>query len=338
MSIDPTLRRAILESLDGLLAAFDLEPLGAGPLGAGAPGSGPPPGSERFRASSEPPRFGRVFGGQSLAQALVAASATVTGQEPCSLHASFVQTGKPGVAVELAVDRVRDGRTMSTRRVTVQQGDRVLLVAIVTFHADGAGPEPPADPSVLAVDPEQLPLLQDWAEKAPPELRPQALAWVDRPPPLETRLAEPVVFMGGSPAAGARSHWMRLPRDVGADAGTHAALLTYASDYFLLDMAFRSYPGGADPDHVPDYTSACSLDHAIWLHRPVRFDRWHRHTQETVVVTGHRGLVRGAIHDADGHLVATVAQEVLVRPNSLKDPKGSEGESGLDGQSGALTR
>ncbi|MDT3445110.1 MULTISPECIES: acyl-CoA thioesterase II [unclassified Pseudofrankia] len=322
MSIDPALRRAILGSLDGLLAAFDLEPLSLGPPGT------EPAGTDLFRVRSEPARFNRIFGGQSLAQALVAAHVTVTGQEPCSLHASFVQAGKPGVPVELVVDRIRDGRTMSTRRVTVQQGDRVLLVAIVTFHADGAGPEPPADPSVPAADPERLPLLQDWAEKAPPELRPQALAWVDRPPPLEMRLAEPVVFMGGSPAAGERSHWMRLPRDVGADPGLHAALLTYASDYFLLDMAFRSYPGGADPDYVPDYASACSLDHAIWLHRPVRFDRWHRHTQETVVVAGHRGLVRGAIHDADGHLVATVAQEVLVRPKILKGPNGESGQHG----------
>ncbi|OHV31850.1 acyl-CoA thioesterase II [Pseudofrankia sp. EUN1h] len=294
VSIDPALRQTVLDSLDGLLAAFELEPLGA----------------DRFRVRSEPPRFNRVFGGQSLAQALVAARATVTGQEPSSLHASFVQAGKPGVAVELVVDRVRDGRSMSTRQVTVRQGDRVLLAAIVTFHANGPGPEPPVDPSVPTADPELLPLLQDWAVKAPPELRPQALFWVDRPPPLEMRLAEPVVFMGGTPAAGPRSHWMRLPRDVGADPGLHAALLTYASDYFLLDMAFRSYPDGA----TPDYSSACSLDHTIWLHRPVRFDRWHRHTQEAVVVAGHRGLVRGAIHDADGRLVATVAQEVLVRP------------------------
>ncbi|MBL7620735.1 thioesterase family protein [Frankia sp. AgB1.8] len=288
------MRRAVLGSLDGLLAAFALEPLGA----------------DRFQARSEPARFNRLFGGQLLAQALVAAGVTVADQRPCSLHASFVRAGRPGVPVELAVERVRDGRSMSTRRVTVAQGDRVLLTAIVTFDAGGAGPEAPVDPTVATADPRRLPLLQDWAREAPVDLRPQALAWVDQPPPLEMRLAEPVVFMGGAPAGGPRAHWMRLPRDVGADPSLHTALLTYASDYFLLDMAFRAYPDDAGPE----FASACSLDHAIWLHHPVRFDRWHRHTQETVVVAGHRGLVRGAIHDADGHLVATVAQEVLVRP------------------------
>ncbi|MBX6387763.1 MAG: thioesterase family protein [Frankia sp.] len=306
VSIDPALRQAILGSLDGLLAAFDLEPQ--------AEGGGPGPAAtrvDRFRVRSEPARFHRVFGGQSLGQALVAAAATVDGKAPSSLHASFVQAGRPGVDVELVVERVRDGRSLATRRVSVQQGERVLLVAIASFHANGPGPE--AAPAALPADtaePELLPLLQDWAAKAPPHLAPHARPWIDQPPPLELRLAEPVVFMGGQPAAGPRTHWMRLPREVGDDPRLHAALLTYASDYFMLDMAFRSYPEGA----TPDYAGAASLDHAIWLHRPVRFDRWHRHTLQTVAVSGHRGLVRGSIHDADGALVASVTQEVLVRP------------------------
>ncbi|MBL7497645.1 thioesterase family protein [Frankia sp. CNm7] len=303
MSIDLALRHAILESLDGLLRAFDLETLG----------------DDRFLVRSEPPRFNRIFGGQTLAQALVAAGATVDGKAFSSLHASFVAAGAPDAALELAVDRVRDGRSMATRRVTVLQGDRVLLVAIVTFHASPAGGTPPgagtpgarpARTPAPVPEPERLPLLQDWARKAPPAFEPTARAWVDHPPPIEMRLDEAPIFMGGSPATDPRDVWMRLPRDVGADPGLHAALLTYASDYLLLDMAFRSFPEGL----VPDFRSACSLDHAIWLHQPVRFDRWHRHTQETVVVAGDRGLVRGAIHDADGRLVATVAQDVLARP------------------------
>lgn len=110
---------------------------------------------------------------------------------------------------------------------------------------------------------------------------------------------------------------MRLPRPVGEDPTLHAALLTYASDYFLLDMAFRSGPEPYDGASVVGY----SLDHSLWLHRPVRFDQWHLHTQELVALTGHRGLVRGSIHDADGHLVATVAQEVLVRPRPAGGPR-----------------
>jgi acyl-CoA thioesterase-2 len=105
---------------------------------------------------------------------------------------------------------------------------------------------------------------------------------------------------------------MRLPRDVGDDPLLHTVLLAYASDYFLLDMAFRSYPERIPPGAVTTF----SLDHALWFHQPVRFDHWHLHTQETVAVAGHRALVRGAIHDLDGRLVATAMQEVLLRPSA----------------------
>lgn len=290
---DEALEQAIVAALDGLLRALDVEPVG----------------DDRFRADGEPARFDRVFGGQIVAQALVAASATVPGKAPHSLHAYFVEGGAPEQPVDLAVDRVRDGRSMSTRRVTVRQDDRPLLVAGVSFHTNPTGPER-ADAPPRVRSPGELPRLQDWARDAPPELRAHARTWVEHPPPLELRMGEAPTFLGGRPAEGTRSHWMRLPRGVGDDPLLHAALLAYASDYFLLDMAFRSYPGGV----VPTPVTGTSLDHALWLHRPVRFDRWHLHTQQTLVVSGQRGLVRGAIHDDDGHLAATVVQEVLVRP------------------------
>ena len=103
---------------------------------------------------------------------------------------------------------------------------------------------------------------------------------------------------------------MRLPRAIGEDLTLHNALLAYASDYLLLDMAVRSHPERIDYATF----ASLSLDHAIWLHRPVRFDQWHLYTQETVSVSGHRALVRGTIVDAAGHLVASTAQEVLIRP------------------------
>jgi len=287
------LEQAIHRALDGLLRALELEPLG----------------EDRFRAHSEPGRFDRVFGGQSLAQALVAASSTVTGKEPHSLHAYFVETGTPEEAVDLAVDRVRDGRSISVRRVSVVQSGRPLLVLMASFHANPPKPQL-ADPPPPAPRPEELPMLQEWVRDVPSELQPNAHSWVDHPPPIEMRIGEPPYFLGGPAASGIRSHWMRLPRDVGGDPLLHTALLAYASDFFLLDMAYRSQPEAVPVTALVGF----SLGHALWLHRPVRFDRWHLHTQETLSISGHRGLVRGAIHDADGELVANAIQEVLVRP------------------------
>jgi acyl-CoA thioesterase-2 len=287
MGSGEALELAILGALDGLLRALELEPLGG----------------DRFKAPSEPSRFDRVFGGQTLAQALLAAAATVSGKDPHSLHAYFVTTGAPGQPLELIVERTRDGRSMSTRRVSVVQGEQPLLTAIASFGMNADGPEL-ADPPPAVPAPGDLPRLQDWVRQ------PHARAWVEQPPPLEMRIGEAPTFLGGAGAGRARSHWMRLPRDIGENAALHTALLTYASDYLLLDMAFRAHPERGKPAGFTGY----SLDHSIWLHRPVRFDQWHLHTQETVAIAGQRGLVRGAIHDAGGRLVASVAQEVLVRP------------------------
>lgn len=290
---DASLEQAILVALEGLLRALELESLG----------------DDRFRVVSEPGRFSRVFGGQVVAQALLAASATVTGKAPQSLHAYFVEAGAPEQPLEVAVDRVRDGRSISMRRVTVMQGERPLLIVMASFHTNPTSPEL-ADPPPAVPGPDQLPMLQYWVHDAPPELRPRARTWVEQPPPLDVRIGEAPTFLGGPPADGTRSHWMRLPRAVGEDPLLHAALLAYASDYLLLDMAFRSYP----EDLAPTAFNGFSLDHALWFHRPVRFDRWHLHTQETMAISGHRALIRGEIHDAVGHLVASVMQEVLVRP------------------------
>jgi len=290
---DAELEARVLDALDGLLGALHLDALG----------------EDRFQVRAEPGRFDRVFGGQVLAQALLAASATVEGKGPHSLHASFVEGGVPGEPVELDVDRVRDGRSFATRRVAVTQGGRTLLVAIVSFHANPAGVEIAA-PAPVTPGPLEVPSLQAWVRAMPAEDRAPAEVWIDRPPPVELRLGEPPRFLGGPAGSDARSHWMRLPRPVGDDPLLHTALLAYASDYLLLDMVFRSHPEPLPPKGFTGF----SLDHAIWFHRPVRFDGWHLHTQETAAVVGDRGLVRGAIHSADGSLVASVMQEVLVRP------------------------
>jgi acyl-CoA thioesterase-2 len=288
-----SLETSVISALDTLERALQLEPLG----------------NNRFRATNEADRFGRIFGGQLLAQALHAASATVEGHTPHSLHAYFLQTGDSGQPVEIAVEGVRDGRSMSTRQVSVAQGDRTLLAALASFHSNPAEPEARSEPLDVPL-PEEMPLLQHWVDHGSPPMRRNAQTWIDVPPAVEIRIAEPTTFLGGRQTSGPRSHWMRLPRNVTESTGLHNAVLTYASDYLMLDMALRSHPLPAD------YTSvaAVSLDHAIWLHRPVRFDQWHLYTQETAAISGHRAMVRGVIRDIDGHVVANTAQEVLIRP------------------------
>ena len=138
----------------------------------------------------------------------------------------------------------------------------------MSFHDNPTEPEF-AEPVPPAPGPQELPRLQDWVDTAPPDLRERAQTWIDRPPPLEIRIGEATHFFGGPRAAGPRSHWMRLPRNVGDNPRLHSVLLAYASDYLLLDMALRSHPM---PVTVESLTSF-SVDHSLWLHRPVRFDK-----------------------------------------------------------------
>ncbi|MDX1887650.1 acyl-CoA thioesterase [Mycolicibacterium sp. 120270] len=293
------LEHTIQQALDSLLESLHPESLG----------------DDRFRVHSEANRFGRVFGGQMIAQAMKAAAITVGDKPPHSLHAYFVQSGDPDHPLDVVVDRVRDGRSMSARRVTVEQAGDTLLIAMVSFHDNATEPEF-AERAPQGVDPDELPRLQDFVEGAPPDLIERARTWISRPPPLDMRIAEPTCFFGGPRASGPRSHWMRLPRNVGDDPVLHSVLLAYASDYLLLDIALRGHP---EPVSV-ESTTAFSLDHSFWLHRPVRFERWHSHTAELVAVTGHRGLVRGCVHDIDGHLVASTTQEVLIRGDGYRAP------------------
>jgi acyl-CoA thioesterase-2 len=285
------LSAAIGESLRDLLGALDLRP----------------EGDDRFRLeSSTPSTRSLVFGGQLLAQAVVSAAATVKDKQINSLHAAFTHAGTPGKAVEVAVTRVRDGRSMATRQVTVLEDDAPLLIAIATFGAFRTTPDVTPSPTETAA-PADVPLLQEWAVDVP-----SGAHWIEQPPAVEFRLPESPSFLTGATENSARAHWMRLPRDVGDEHARNAALLAYASDFFLMDMVFRLHPDELGPGRA----NGLSLDHAIWFHRPVRFDTWHLHTQEAVAVVGDRGLARGSIHDAEGRLVASVAQEVLLRLGS----------------------
>jgi acyl-CoA thioesterase-2 len=286
--------RTIRESLDGLLAALELEAVD----------------TDTFVLANEPTRFPQLFGGQLVSQALRAMSATVADQQPDSIHAYFVESGSPDRPVTLTVERVRDGRSVSTRRVTITQDSRCLLVAIGSFHTNGAGPALTVDPPTAAPAPESLPTLQDWAAEAPAERGELARLWIDRPPPLDIRIGESPTFLTRAKVPGPRSYWVRLPRPVADDRLLHAVLLTYASDYFLVDQSVRNRPD----DMGWEQLAATSLDHSVWLHRPVHFDRWHLYTQQTVALDGERALVQAQFREEAGPVVATVTQEILMRP------------------------
>jgi acyl-CoA thioesterase-2 len=285
------LRRAINASLDDLLAALDLRPCA----------------DDCFTV--EPARSApsdRVFGGQLLAQAVVGASATVTGKDIHSLHATFLRAGTPGAPLKIEVARLRDGRSIATREVVIHEAGELLLVAIASFAVFRTEPDVTLSTPEAAA-PDETPFLQTLVGKAA-----SGHHWIEQPPALDLRLPEPPSFLSGISSREPRAHWMRLPRTVGADDALNAALLAYASDFFLMDMVFRVHPQELGPGRANGF----SLDHAIWFHRPVHFDAWHLHTQEAVVLVGDRGLARGAIHDTDRRCVASVAQEVLLRLGS----------------------
>ena len=297
------LEAATLGALDRLLTVLTPQPTGA----------------DRFRADNEAGRFGRIFGGQLVAQAMAAAAATVAGPSPHSIHAAFLRAGDCDAPLDIVVDRTRDGRSMSIRQVEVRQAGRTLLTATVSFDSN---PETDEAATRFNDEPESHPLLQHWVSNAPPRLADRGRTWIDTPPPLELRIAEPPVFLGGAQGPGERTHWMRLPRGIDGGPVTDAVLLAYATDYLLVDMALRSHP-----QRVGYGThTGLTLDHAVWLHRPVRFDRWHAYTQQTVAVGGHRALVRGRIIDSAGRHVASTAQEVLVRPTDNEPLRKAENQ------------
>jgi acyl-CoA thioesterase-2 len=280
---------ALASMLDGLLAALTFEQIG----------------DARFRAMSERQRFPRVFGGQLLAQALHAAAQTVADPAPSSLHAQFVRGVDPARPLELEVERSHDGRSVALRQVVATQDGRTVLLATAAFHENAPGPSLPSTAPVVPA-PDTLPTLQEWAERAPDGGAFLTRTWIDVPPPLEIRMTEPPTFLGGAAATDPRAHWMRLPRPVAGDA-MNAALLAYASDYFLVDVVSRA----ALHDAPSERQMLTTASHSIWFHRPVRFDEWHLYVQEAVALVGSRGLARGAVHDREGVLVATTAQEVM---------------------------
>jgi acyl-CoA thioesterase-2 len=265
-----------------------------------------------FRGLSPPERVQRVFGGQVLAQALVAAMRTVPQERTChSFHAYFLRPGDPKVPILYEVDRSRDGTSFSARRVVaIQHGAQIFILA-ASFQTAEDGFEHQAQMPVVP-DPESLEddqqvLLRDSA------LSPAMRAWVAQERPFETRAVlgrGPFDGAGDRPARAAIDHiWLRARGQLADDPNLHRVLLAFVSDMSLLDTALLPYGKS-----IFSKVQVASLDHAMWFHRPVRADDWLLYVQDSPSASGARGFNRGAIYRRDGVLVASVAQEGLIRP------------------------
>jgi len=267
-----------MSAVQDLLDILDLEPLEV----------------NLFRGRSPQSGWQRVFGGQVIGQALVAAVRTVEARPPHSLHAYFLLPGDPKVPIIYDVDRMRDGKSFTTRRVTARQHGHPIFSMLVSFHSDEAGLSHQAKmPDVPP--PEKLPSDSDMREKLLPT--------------IEFRPVEFDRYLGKKYPDGQFNVWIRTTGKLPDLPAIHQCVLAYASDMMLLDTALAPHGRTLFGNEF----MAASLDHALWFHRAFRADDWLLYAQDSPNLQGSRGYARGLIFTRVGVLVASVAQEGLVR-------------------------
>jgi acyl-CoA thioesterase-2 len=288
-------------ALDDMLAILELEPLEV----------------NLFRGVSPDEDRQRVFGGQVAGQALVAAGRTVDpSRRVHSLHAYFLRPGDPTVPIVFEVDRIRDGRSFTTRRVVAIQHGRAIFNLSASFQIIEDGPEHQYEmPPVPG--PDELKTLQQWIEPVRDRFRPELLEWLERERPILTRSTLPPHWLdlalrdGTAEARAPEQHvWFRANGTLSDDPLLHACVVAYASDLTLLDTAIQAHSIAFDDDRF----QVASLDHAMWFHRPFRADEWMLYHQKSPSASGARGLAEGFIYTGSGALAVTVIQEGLMRP------------------------
>jgi acyl-CoA thioesterase-2 len=253
---------------------------------------------------------GRVFGGQVMAQALVAAQRTVPEERVAhSMHGYFILPGDMNAPIVYFVDRLRDGKSFTTRRVTAIQHGRAIFNMSASFQVvEDDGPEHqiemPAAPPPESLVPD-LELVRSRASVMPDHLRP--ILTQDRP--IDFRPVDPVDLFDPVARPPRRMLWARVVGDMPRESLANQAVLAYASDYGLLATALLPH---ALSIHTPGMQVA-TLDHAIWFHRPVHYDQWHLYVMDSPSASGARGFTRGSIFNEKGQLIASTAQEGLTR-------------------------
>ncbi len=276
------------DSLEFLVRLLDLEPIEV----------------NIFRGTQPNEERQRVFGGQVASQALMAAGRTVEHGRVHSLHSYFLRPGDPTIPILYEVDRIRDGRSFTTRRVVAIQHGRAIFNMSVSFHDDEPGiehqlPMPDVPP------PEDL---QSLPERLAP-FREELQDWFARPHPIEQR------YVGDLPwkhTAGSKPYqklWIKADGVLGDEPLLHACVATYASDMSLFDTILQPHDVRfGDPGFM-----GASIDHVMWFHRSFRADDWLLFDTDSPVAAGARGLARGFLFDRSGRLVVSMAQEGLVR-------------------------
>ena len=268
-----------------------------------------------YRGQSQDLGWGTVFGGQVLGQALSAAVKTVPEDRLVhSLHSYFLRPGRVDMPIVYEVDRIRDGRSFTTRRVVAIQNGKPIFNLSASFHVDEPGyqhadpmPDVPGPDGIMS----EQELVQRIADTLPPAVRKIALG--DRP--LEVRPIHPQNPLQPQKVEPHRNVWYRAIHELPDDPQLHRYLLAYASDFTFLSTSM--YPHGVS--WMTPGMKVASLDHAMWFHRRFRMDEWLLYTVESPSASGARGLVRGKFYTQAGELVATTIQEGLIRDRKLHD-------------------
>jgi acyl-CoA thioesterase II len=262
-----------------------------------------------FRGRSpEGERRQRVFGGQVAGQALVAGGRTVPeDRQVHSLQAYFIRPGDPAIPLIYLVERVRDGRSFATRRVSAIQHGKTIFALSASFHRDEPGVEH-ADPMPDVPPPDAIAPTAERMEKL---FGPPVHEWFGGNP-IDIRHIGPLTFEAEcDPSLRTTRNlvWLRADGDLPDDPLLHVCLVTYASDMTLLDSVLLAH----GLSWTDGRTTGASLDHAMWFHGPFRADRWLLYAQDSPVARGARGLARGEMFTSDGRLVVSVVQEGLIR-------------------------
>ncbi|MBK5289209.1 MAG: acyl-CoA thioesterase II [Acidimicrobiia bacterium] len=284
------------DALDDLIQLLDLEPLEV----------------NLFRGQSPAENRQRVFGGQVAGQALIAAGRTVDPDRVLhSLHAYFLRPGDPEVPIIYEVDRIRDGRSFTTRRVVAIQHGKAIFNFAASFQIVEDGPNH-GDAMPAVPDPETLPTMQERFAPYRDKYGPEFAEWSQRERPIDSRPIEVPAWLDHTPRPPHQDVWIRANGRLPDDPLLHVCIVAYASDLTILDTAML--PHGSS--FTDGEFQVASLDHAMWFHRPFRADEWLLYHQRSQSASGARGIAMGTIFTRTGELVVTVMQEGLMRPTA----------------------